>query len=304
MIAKSFRTMEFVVVVGLLYAPMHAAETKTKSTDLPQAVSDTLNTRFPDLKIVSAEKETEGGQQIYDVELTQKGRKFETDIREDGTMLEVEKQITEKHWPKTLVAAVKAASPNSTIEEVMKIFKVNGKTEMPHHFEVTVKIGDNKSAELLFTLDGRPMKEESAGTSTKAASEETTKGDELPAKVKEAIHAKFPKATIDSSEKGKEEGQEIYEVSIKEEKHKFDVTLTTDGKILGFEKSISKAEQPKAMSETLKSKYQDATIKLTEEVWEHDKLMGYEVTLVTKDKKTLEIMFDPKGKLVSDKKED
>ena len=93
-------------------------------------------------------------------------------------------------------------------------------------------------------------------------------------------------------------------MSINEEKHNIDVTLTTDGKILGFEKSISKAEQPKAMSETLKSKYQDATIKLTEEVWEHDKLTGYEVTLVTKDKKTLEIMFDRKGKLVSDKKED
>src|SRR5262249_18503478 len=58
------------------------AEVKVKPEELPKAVSTALNTRFPGLKITSAAKETENSNVIFDIELTQNGRKFESDIKE------------------------------------------------------------------------------------------------------------------------------------------------------------------------------------------------------------------------------
>src|SRR6478736_2544753 len=82
-----------------------AAEKTIKPEELPKKVMDSLNARFPGLTIDSAAEENEGGKTVYDVELKQKGQKFETDIQADGTMLEVEKQLAEKQWPEVLTAA-------------------------------------------------------------------------------------------------------------------------------------------------------------------------------------------------------
>ena len=56
------------------------------------------------------------------------------------------------------------------------------------------------------------------------------------------------------------------------------------------------------MIESLKAKYPDASIKLIEEVWEDGKHTGYEGTIITANKKTIEVTFDPSGKLIEDKK--
>jgi uncharacterized membrane protein YkoI len=53
-------------------------------------VMDAVKARFPGAKITRVEKETAGGKVVYDIELTQKGRKYEMDVLEDGTVLEVE----------------------------------------------------------------------------------------------------------------------------------------------------------------------------------------------------------------------
>ena len=71
-------------------------EVKVKPDELPKAVSDALKGRFPVLEITSAVKETENGNVVFDIELTQKSRKFESDIKEDGTILEIEKEVDAK----------------------------------------------------------------------------------------------------------------------------------------------------------------------------------------------------------------
>ena len=185
----------------------------------------------------------------------------------------------------------------------MEVCKVRGKEEIPDHLEVTVETADKKSAELLTTLSGKPMKEEKDEVAAISSGDENIKVDDFPKAVQDGVRAKFPKAEITAQKKGTEDGQKIYEASIKSENHNIDVTLTPDGKILSFEKTILESERPKAMVEALDAKYPHATIKLVEEVWENDRLTGYEATIVTPDKKTHEIDFDSTGKLaVSDKK--
>src|SRR5215467_8865596 len=145
---------------AMLLGQSSAAEKKIGPGELPKKVMDSLNARFPGLTIDSATEEVEGGKTLYDVELKQKGQKFETDIQADGTMLEVEKQLSEKQWPKVLTAAIKSNHPNTVIKEVMEIFKVHGKEEVADHYEVTVEGAGKKESEVLISLDGKPFKEE------------------------------------------------------------------------------------------------------------------------------------------------
>src|SRR5215475_2559893 len=109
-------SLSFIGVLGLRAADEPAAgaakEEKIEAAQLPKAASDAVKARFPGLEYTSITKETEAdGRVVYDIELTQKGRKFETDVKEDGTLLEVEKEVDPKNYPKALGAAVDAKYP-------------------------------------------------------------------------------------------------------------------------------------------------------------------------------------------------
>src|SRR5882757_254448 len=95
------RTLWVAIIIVLVAQTGRASEEKVKPQDLPKKVMDSLHARFPDLTITSAAKENDAsGNVVFDVELKQKNRKYETDIKENGEMLEVEKEVTSKHWSK------------------------------------------------------------------------------------------------------------------------------------------------------------------------------------------------------------
>jgi uncharacterized membrane protein YkoI len=134
-----------------------------------------------------------------------------------------------------------------------------------------------------------------------ADDEEKVPLDKLPKAVTEAVKKKFPKAELVAASKETEDGKTEYEVTIKDDGKKIDVTLTAEGTILGLEKEIAAKDLPKAVTETLDSKYPKATIKVAEEIikikdgkeiFEH-----YEVTLVTAEKKTIEVILSADGKI-------
>ncbi len=293
------------LIVALSAAFARASEEKIKPDDLPKSVAKSLATRFPGLTITSATKETESdGKVIFDIELKQKNRKYETDIQKDGTILEVEKEIMAKDWSNELRSTVEAKFPKGKIKEVLEVNKVTGGKEVPQHFEVDVETADKKSEEILISLDGRTeTHEEAAAESQKpAAADEGIKPSDVPAVVKDGLKAKFPNAEIKSAEKGEEEGKPIFELTISSDHHDIDVTLSPKGEILSYEKTLKVNERPKAMKKSLNAKYPRATVQVIEEVWEHDKLTGYEGIIITPDKKKVEVTFDPKGKLIEGKK--
>lgn len=121
--------------------------------------------------------------------------------------------------------------------------------------------------------------------------------NKLPKAVVEAVKAKFAGATLVSAEKEKEDGKTVYEVNIKHKGHTIEVTVTPEGKIVSVEKTIKANELPEAVATALKKKYPRATIKVIEELSKGDKVTGYEVLLVTAGKKTVEVVFDPSGKI-------
>ena len=272
------------------------AEIKLKAEELPKAVSECLKARFPGLQITSAAKETENGNVVFDIELTQKGRKFESDIKEDGTILEVEKEVAEKDYPKALATSVEAKYPKGKVTIVMEVNTVKDKKETPDHLEVTVQTADKQEKELLFKLDGKTEFVEPSATTAAAEESDKIEISQLPKPVADAIKKKYAKAELKAAEKGDEDGKTVYEVSLKNGKDNMDVTLNPQGKILLVEKEVAEKDLPKAVLAAAKAKHPQGAIKLCEELWKDDKLSGYEVTIEMPDKKTAEVEFDAAGK--------
>src|SRR5262249_61964657 len=130
-----------VAVLVLLTAVVRAEDKPEKIAPdkLPKVIMDAIMARFPKAEITSAEKEKEGDKVVYDIELKHEGRKYEMDIQEDGTVIEIEKEIALKDVPKAITDAIEAKYPKSTVKEVMEVNKVKGKEEKPDHYEVTLK---------------------------------------------------------------------------------------------------------------------------------------------------------------------
>jgi uncharacterized membrane protein YkoI len=128
----------------------------------------------------------------------------------------------------------------------------------------------------------------------------------VPKAVLKAVKDKFPGAEVKSASTEKDEKDDkkiVYEVTIKHKGSNIDVSVTPEGKIVSIEKQIAFKDLPEAVSAAVKKKYPKAKIKLTEEVTKGDEIT-YEILLVTTEKKTYEIVLDPKGKILKTESKD
>jgi uncharacterized membrane protein YkoI len=160
---KVMRILAWSAACLVVVTTVVAADNKDKKISLdkaPKAVQDAIKARFPDGEVTSVEKETEDGKVVYDIELKQKGRKYEMDILEDGTVIEIEKEIAAKDLPAAVSKALEAKYPKATIKEVMEVYKVKDKDEKLTEYEVTLETADKESKEVKVSLDGKSIKEE------------------------------------------------------------------------------------------------------------------------------------------------
>src|SRR5947209_4784596 len=122
------------VTLLVLATTGRAADEKAKKISfdqVPKVIKDAILGRFPGAEVNSVEKEKENGKVVYDVELKQQGRKYEMDILENGTIVEIEKEVASNDVPEAVTKAVTAKFPKATIKEIMEVNKVNGKEEKP-----------------------------------------------------------------------------------------------------------------------------------------------------------------------------
>jgi hypothetical protein len=138
------------------------------------------------------------------------------------------------------------------------------------------------------------------------ADEEKVPLDKLPKAVLEAAKKRFPKAEVTGASKETEDGKTVYEVELKEDGKKLDVTLTADGTIILIERQIDAKDLPKAVAEAIDKKYPKATFKIIEEVIKvkdgKETLDLYEALLVTADKMKVEVKVAPDGKITGEEK--
>jgi hypothetical protein len=124
----------------------------------------------------------------------------------------------------------------------------------------------------------------------------------VPPKVTDAVKKRFPGAKMLSANVEKEGGKTTYEIGIEDGGTHIDVTVSGEGVIELFEKTIPLTNLPKAVNATVAAKFPKATYKRAEEIITvkdgKEMLTGYMVTVETPEKKTLEAEVTPEGKIV------
>jgi len=153
------------VLAGLLLVqPAARAQGKDKLDldTIPKKVMAALKAKFPKAEIHHWIKAKDGDIVVYDIEFKQEGRKFEADIKEDGTIHNWEKDVAVKDLPDAVKKAVEKKYPKSTLKEIMEITAVkNGKDEL-EGYEIVLETADRKEFEVTVAPDGKIL-EDSGG---------------------------------------------------------------------------------------------------------------------------------------------
>jgi hypothetical protein len=128
--------------------------------------------------------------------------------------------------------------------------------------------------------------------------------DKIPKVVMEALKARFPQAEIHKWTKEREGDIAVYDIEFKLEGWKFEADIKEDGTIHNWEKEIADIDLPETVKRAVETKYLTSIIKEIMEITAvedgGDALEGYEIVLVTADKKEVEVTVAPDGIIVED----
>jgi hypothetical protein len=101
--------------------PKSEKEATVSETTLPEKVRKTFVDKFPNAKIEKAESEKEGDVMVWDIEFRDGRKHKETDIAEDGRMLESTEQVPQKSVPKDAMKSIKKAAEGGKLNRTEKV---------------------------------------------------------------------------------------------------------------------------------------------------------------------------------------
>ncbi len=137
---------------------LRADEEKVPLDKLPDPIKASLKAKFPDAKLVGAEKEKMDKETVYEVELEYKGAKYEVTLKADGSIVSCEKTIAVKDLPKAVVAALEGKYPKATINSAEEVTK--GKDLKDLSYEVVITTADKKKLEIELDPKGKILETE------------------------------------------------------------------------------------------------------------------------------------------------
>jgi uncharacterized membrane protein YkoI len=156
------RSLGSLAAVGLLVLVVgaRADEEKVPLDKVPKAVLDAVKARFPNAKLIQAEKETENGKTVYEIGIKDKDQKIDVTVTPDGKIAEIEKTIATTALPATVSAALEKKYPKATLQKAEEIIKVTGGKEKLAYYEVVLVTAQKKKLEVEVAPDGKIAKEE------------------------------------------------------------------------------------------------------------------------------------------------
>jgi uncharacterized membrane protein YkoI len=145
-----------VAASGLLLAGIASAqEKKIKRSDLPPAVEKTVAAQSAGATIRGFSTEKENGQTLYEVEMTVNGHSKDISMTTDGSIVEVEEQVTLDSLSPEVKAGLQAKAGKG------KILKVESLTKKNKLVAYEAKVETNgKKAEVQVGPDGKPLAHE------------------------------------------------------------------------------------------------------------------------------------------------
>jgi hypothetical protein len=143
------------VVMAFLVTAALGDEEKVSPDKLPQKVQDAVKAKFPEAKVIKASKEKENNETIYEVAIKNGDQKITMDIKEDGTVVEYEKEINVKDLPKAVAEALAARYPNATLKTAEEVYK----KDKLDSYEVIVEPSGKKAFEVVVSPEGKILKD-------------------------------------------------------------------------------------------------------------------------------------------------
>jgi hypothetical protein len=141
-------------LLGLAGA-MRAQEAQIKLDQVPKAVMDSAKAKFPGAKTREASKETEDGKTVFELSLTHEDRKMDVTFQEDGTLVLVETEVSEKELPAAVMRAVKDKYPSAKIDLVESVKKGPEVKKEVDYYEFHLTTVDKKTAEVEVDSTGK-----------------------------------------------------------------------------------------------------------------------------------------------------
>jgi hypothetical protein len=130
-----------------------------KLDEIPAVVMDALMAKFPQAEIHQWTQEKEGDIVVYDIEFTQAGRKFEADIKADGTIHNWEKEISTEELPEAARKAVEEMYPQAVLGDIMEITQVTGQEDVLEGYEVILQTAEKGEVEVTVSADGKILED-------------------------------------------------------------------------------------------------------------------------------------------------
>jgi hypothetical protein len=139
------------------------AREDVKLAEIPQVVMDTLKAKFPEAEIQKWTQEKEGDIVVYDIEFKQQEKKFEADIKEDGTIHNWEKQIAGEELPGAVKQTVEKTYPGASLKEIMMITAVVDGQDSLEGYEIVLATAEGKEVEITVAPDGTVLEDSGKG---------------------------------------------------------------------------------------------------------------------------------------------
>jgi len=145
-----------IAAAGLVLAGTASAqEKKIKRSELPPAVEKTVAAQSAGATIRGFSEEKEKGQTFYEAEMIMNGHSKDVLIATDGTVVEVEEQVTLDSLPAEVKAGLQAKAAQG------KILKVESITKKDKLVAYEAKVETNgKKSEVQVGPDGKPLDHE------------------------------------------------------------------------------------------------------------------------------------------------
>jgi hypothetical protein len=150
-----------VITLGTL-AHLSAAvadEQKVPLKDVPKVILDAVKAKFPDGKLKEASKETEEGKTTYEIALNDKGSAVDVTLTADGTIAEIETEVSARDLPKAVASTIEANYPGATVKKAEKIVEVKANNESKS-YEVVLVTAEKKTIEVKLSPEGKILHSE------------------------------------------------------------------------------------------------------------------------------------------------
>jgi hypothetical protein len=130
-------------------------------------------------------------------------------------------------------------------------------------------------------------------TITSPAQEQAIRKKDVPKPILDAFQKSYPNSTIRGYSKETEQGTVVYEIESVDGKVHRDVTYATDGSLVSVEESLTFADLPEPVRNTLAKEYPKAKVSTCEKVMKGS-MTRFEV-LIARDKERYELVLNPDG---------